>query len=405
MPSIHQIFTFHHFDREIIQLYSSHAIRSFTLALIYIFEPIYLFIYFNHSFSKTLLFYAAISLIYGLFVPFGAKIMAKLGLKKAMLWSVPFIFLYYLTLWQINVFFLLLFLAIILKVIYALFYWPAYHTDVARFSQRKTRGEQMSVATVVYSVASVAAPLLGGLIIFKFGFPVLFIIVLILLFVSVVPLLFSKEIHEVYTDSYKRAFKQILSKKARRDSIAFGAFGFDTGVSMFIWPIFMFILVINYELIGIITSGALFLSLLFALYIGELADVKRKKLLRIGSVITAIAWFLKTFVTTPFNAFLAHAAYRFAAVSSGIPFRAIMYDKASEDGKVLDRYIVFREMAHNLGRAIMFIALAIVFFFVPITKIYLVFPLAGVFALLFMLLAEKEKPLNDARGKEIYEKK
>ena len=46
----------------------------------------------------------------------------------------------------------------------------------------------------------------------------------------------------------------------------------------------------------------------------------------------------------------------------------------------------------------MFIALAIVFFFVPITKIYLVFPLAGVFALLFMLLAKKEK-------EEIYEKK
>jgi len=188
MPNIHQIFTFHHFDKEIVQLYSSHTIRRFTVALICIFEPIYLFIYFNHSFSKTLLFYAAISLIYGLFVPFGAKIMAKLGLKKAMLWSVPFLFLYYLALWQINVFFLLFFLVIILRVIYALFYWPAYHTDVARFSKRKTRGEQMSVATVVYSIVSVVAPFLGGLIIFKFGFPILFIIVLILLIVSAVPL-------------------------------------------------------------------------------------------------------------------------------------------------------------------------------------------------------------------------
>ena len=397
MPNIHQIFTFHHIDKEIVQLYSSHTIRRFTLALICIFEPIYLFIHFNHSFSKILLFYAAISLIYGLFVPFGAKIMAKLGLKKAMLWSVPFIFLYYLVLWQINSFFLLIFLAIILRVIYGLFYWPAYHTDVARFSKRKTRGEQMSVATIVYSIVSVIAPFLGGLIIFKFGFPVLFIIVLILLFVSAVPLLFSKEIREVYTDSYERAFKQILSKKARRDSIAFGAFGFDAGVSMFIWPIFMFVLVINYELMGIITSGALFLSLLFALYIGELADVKRKKLLRIGSIITAIAWFFKTFIRTPLDAFLAHTAYRFAVTSSGIPFQAIMYDKASEDGKVLDRYIVFREMAHNLGRAIMFIALAIIFFFVSVDKIYLVFPLAAVFALFFMLLAKGED--------NVYEKK
>jgi uncharacterized SAM-binding protein YcdF (DUF218 family) len=54
-------------------------------------------------------------------------------------------------------------------------------------------------------------------------------------------------------------------------------------------------------------------------------------------------------------------------------------------------------MAHNLGRAIMFIALAIIFFFIPVTKIYLIFPLAGVFALLFMLLAKGED--------NIYEKK
>ena len=390
MPNIQQIFTFHRFDKEIVELFSAHTIRRFALALIVIFEPIYLFIYFGNSLSKALLFYGAISLLYGLFVPFGAKIMAKIGLKKAMLWSVPFIFFYYLVLWQINLFFLFLFLAIILRFFSALFYWPAYHIDVARFSKRRIRGEQISVSMVVYNLASVAGPFLGGLIIFKFGFPILFIIVLILLLVSAVPLFFSKEIHEIYPDSYEKAFKQILSKRARRDSIAFAAFGFDQGVNMFIWPIFLFVLVINYEAMGLITSGALFLSLLFALYIGEVADVNRRKLLRIGSILTAIAWLFKTFVRTPFNAFLAHTAYHFAFTSSSIPFRTIMYDKASEDKRKLDQYIVFREMAHNLGRAFMFIILAIVFFFIPVTKIYLIFPLAAVFALLFMLLAKKQ---------------
>ena len=117
--------------------------------------------------------------------------------------------------------------------------------------------------------------------------------------------------------------------------------------------------------------------------------------MKIGSIITAIVWFFKTFVRTAFDAFLAHTAYRFAFTSSSIPFRAIMYDKASEDGRVLDRYIVFREMAHNLGRAFMFIILAIIFFFIPATKIYLIFPLAAVFALLFMLLSKKEIPQNE----------
>jgi MFS family permease len=393
MPNIGSIFTFHHFDKELSELYISHTIRRFALAMVIIFEPIYLFLYFDKSFSAVLLFFASIALLYGLFVPFGAKIMVKLGLKKAMLFSVPLLFLYYLVLWQIELFPFFFLLALALRVIYALFYWPAYHTDMARSSKKGLRGEQVGASLVVYNLASVIGPFIGGLLVFELGFPILFIVVLILLLVSVVPLFFSKEIHEVYTDSYKKAFRQIFSRKFYKESIAFAAFGFDQGVSFFIWPIFMFVLAINYESMGLITSGALFLSLIFTLYIGKLVDrLSRRRLLRIGSILTAAAWFFKTFIRTPLDAFLAHTIYRFAFTSSNVPYRAIMYDKASEDKRFIDRFIVFREMSHNLGRALIFIILAIVFFFVPVSKIYLIFPLAAIFALFFMLLGHENEP-------------
>lgn len=395
MPNIADFFRFHHFDRELSELYISHTLRRFALAMICIFEPIYLFLYFNKSFSAVLLYFAGIAGLYGFFVPFGAKIMVKLGLKKAMLFSIPFIFFYYLVLWQIELIFILPFLAVILKFFYALFYWPAYHTDVARFSKKEIRGEQIGASIVVYNLASVVAPFLGGLIIYKLGFPVLFIVVLILLLTSAVPLFFSKEIHEVYSDYYKRAFREIISKRVRRESIAFAAYGFDAGVSMFIWPVFMFVLAINYESMGLITSAALFLSLILTFYIGKTVDrLNRRKLLNIGSILTAIAWFFKVLIKTPLDAFLAHTIYRFAFVSSSVPFRAIMYDKASEDKKVMDRFIVFREMSHNLGRALIFIILAVIFFFVSVSKIYLVFPLAAVLSLFFMLLGHKEDELK-----------
>jgi len=323
--------------------------------------------------------------------------MVNLGLKRAMLFSVPFQFFYYLILWQIDLFFLLPFLAIILKFVYALFYWPAYHTDVARFSKKEFRGEQIGTSVVVYNLASVIAPFLGGLIIFKLGFSALFAMVLILLLISVIPLFFSGEIHEVYTDSYRKAFRQIFNKKFYKEAVAFAAYGFDDGVNMFVWPIFMLVLAINYESMGLITSGALFLSLIFAFYIGKLVDrLNRRKLLRIGSFLTAIAWLFKTFVRTPLDVFLAHSIYRFAFTSGNIPFRAIMYDRASENDRYLDRYIVFREMACSLGRALMFIILAVIFLFVSVSKIYLIFPLAAVFALLFVLLGQKENELKKA---------
>lgn len=389
MSNSQNIFVFHRFDKELTELYVSHTLRRFVLAMICIFEPVYLFLYFDRSFSKTLLFFAGIAGLYGLFVPFGAKIMVGLGLKKAMLWSIPFIFLYYLVLWQIELFFLFPLLAIALKFIYSLFYWPAYHTDLARFSKREIRGEQVGASTVIYNLASVAGPFIGGLVLYKLGFPVLFVVVLILLLVSAVPLFFSREVHEVYTDSYKKAFKEIFNNK---ESIAFGAFGFSAGVDMFVWPIFMFILAINYESMGLIVSGALALSLIFTLYIGKAVDrLSRKRMLKIGSILTAFAWFFKTFVRTSLDAFLAHTIYRFAFVACGVPFRAIMYDEASRDKRIMDRFIVFREMSHNLGRAAIFIILAIIFFYIPVSRIYFIFPLAAIFTLFFILLGHKDE--------------
>jgi len=391
MPNIAYIFRFHHFDKELSELYISHTIRRFAITMICIFEPVYLFLYFNKSFSAVLFYFAGIALLYGLFVPFGAKMMAKLGLKKAMLWSIPFIFLYYVVLWQIKLAPLLFIAAILLKFVYALFYWPAYHTDVARFSKKEFRGEQLSASMLVYNLASVAAPFIGGVIIFELGFSILFIIVLLLLLVSTIPLFFTEEIHEIYHDSYEKAFKQIFTKKFRNEALAFASYGFNAGVDMFIWPIFMFVLAINYESMGLITSGALFFSLIFALYIGKITDrLSRERLLKFGSILAAIAWFIKVFIKTPWDAFLAHTIYRFAFTSASIPFRAIMYDKASEDRIFLDRFIVFREMSHNLGRAAIFLILAVIFLFVSLPKIYLIFLLAAIFSLFFMLLGFKD---------------
>ncbi len=391
MPSSYNIFKFHHFDKELSQVYASHTIRRFGIAMVCIFEPIYVFLFFNKSFSKTLLYFAGCSLLYGILVPFGAKLMVKLGLKKAMLFSVPFQFLYYLTLWQFGVWKYLFIFAIVFRVLYSLFYWPAYHTDVARFSKREFRGQEISAGSVVHNLASVISPVLGGLIVYELGFPILFIIVLVLLSTSAIPLFFSSEIKEEYFDSYLKSFKQILSKKKYKDTLAFAGYGFDAGVNMFVWPVFMFILAINYEVMGLITSGALFLSLIFALYIGKLIDkLSRARLLKMGSLLTGISWLLKTLVRTPLDAFLADTIYRFCFVSCGIPFRAIMYDEASENRKTLDRYIVLREMAHNLGRGILFVILAIIFLFVAASQMYLIFPLAAIMTFLFNLLPDKK---------------
>lgn len=392
MPNItHRIFIFQKFDKELREIYISHAIRRFAVAMICIFEPIYLFLYFQKRIWPIFVYFGIVSLLYGLLVPLGAKLMTKIGLKKAMIWSVPIQFFYYLALWQISSSFFILLGAIILRILFAVFYWPAYHTDIARFSKKELRGEQIGISSIIYNLASVVGPIIGGFLVFKLGFSILFTIVLIILLLSIIPLLFSGEIHEVYYDSYKQAFQKIVSKRRIKDTLAFASFGIDVGISMFVWPVFLFILAINYETIGIVTSFSLFLNLIFIFCIGRIVDqADRKRLLSIGSTFTAFAWFLKSLVKGPLDAFLVYTFYRFASTSSDIPFRTIMYDEASRDPEGIDRFIVFREMSHNLGRAIIFFLLAVAFMFLPETKLYLTFLLAGGFALFFMLLGHRE---------------
>ena len=89
-------------NRELTELYASMAIRNFALSLIVIFEPIYLYLFFERSLPHTLIYFGLAALVTGLAAPFGAKIVARIGIKHTMLLSVPFIFIYYIGLWQIN---------------------------------------------------------------------------------------------------------------------------------------------------------------------------------------------------------------------------------------------------------------------------------------------------------------
>lgn len=371
--------------RETTQLYTSVAIRNFAVGLILIFEPIYLYLYFGQSLSKVLLFFAAIQGFYGLLAPFGAKLMAKVGLKHAMLFSIPFLFGYYLSLFFLEKMVWLIGLAIVLKVIALMFFWPAFHTDFVRFSQKDHRGLEVGRLNVAASSATILSPLVGGLVLAAFGYPVLFTVTLIVLLISALPLFMSAEIHEVYTDSYERAFLRLINRENWRKTLAFAAQGIEVHINIFIWPLFMFTLAIHYSSMGFLTSGALLIGLLFTLYIGRLTDrVDHHRLLKIGAVLKSLAWLIKSFVTTGFSAFLAHTLYRLSQITAGIPFWVIMYNQAADQGADADEFIIYREIASNLAIAFSLLILALVFAFTP--HLWIAFLLAAVFSLLLMLL-------------------
>ncbi len=374
--------------REINKFFASIAIRYFAIGMITIFEPIYIY-KITHSLSLTLLFFAAVYGLYGILSPLGGISITKIGIKKSMMISHPFFIGFYICLLFLKSSVLWLFLlAIILRAIGMLFFWPAFHTDFSKFSRQSEEGKEVGKLNFICTFPGILAPLFGGIIIERFGYSTVFIVILCLLITSAIPLFLSREVYQIYTDSYKETIERIRKKKNRYLNLSLIAESCETGINFFLWPLFLITLGISFENIGGLSSVALMVGAFFTLYMGKITDkIKPKRVLIVGSILTSGAWIGKYFVFDTISGFLAQSIYRLFRTSAQIPFQTIFYDKAKDHGSEMDEFIILREMIVNLSRSVLFLVFSGIFLFT--SKVNITFPFAAVFSLMFMLILKK----------------
>src|SRR5687767_521609 len=82
-------------SRQMKELYASTAIADLGIALIMVFEPIFLYSVLGFSMEEVLLFFAAVYAIYIVIIPLGAKVASRFGYEHAILFSIPFQVLYW----------------------------------------------------------------------------------------------------------------------------------------------------------------------------------------------------------------------------------------------------------------------------------------------------------------------
>jgi len=374
--------------QDISKLYIAVAIRNFALGMVMIFEPVYLYLYFDRSIPATLLFFAVIFGLYAFIAAWGGKIVAALGPAHSILVSFflylgYFVFLLFL---PISPFFLGA--VILLGALGMLFFWPAFHTDLTRFSSAGHRGEEVGWTAVMF-LPYVVSPLLGGIILTKLGYEGLFVSVLMVLLAAAVPLFSARRVKEEYEDGFLQAWKRVFSRTNIRETVGFAANGIEIAIASYIWPLYMFLLAVSVSIMGAITSAALVAASLFMLYAGKIADTEdRGWLLNVGAVWTAFSWFLKYFVHTPFDVFLAHIIYRTSRAAAGVPFQTFFYEKAARREREADEYIMYREIVINFSRFLFFGLFALILFLWPEFGLKSAFLAAALFSLAFMLLGK-----------------
>ncbi len=387
MPSGHfRSYIEHYFaphpSRQVRELFMSRAMLDFATGSVMLFEPIYLHAV-GFSIPQVLLFYGVLYVLYFLLLPLGGKICRRHGYEHTILFSSPFLIIYYLSFFAIPQSRIFIPVAIVALALQKILYWPGYHANFATWSDKVEQGREVSTMAVLAGLAATLAPAFGGVVIATWGFRAMFVIASVLILLSNVPLLRTPELYMPQAFSYAAAMRRIAAPEQRRKLVAFMGFGEEL-FALVAWPIFIAMVIPDYGSLGAVVSVAMLANVAATLYVGRVADDGGKgPVLRSGVLYTAASWAARVLVTGGFGVFLMDSFYRVAKNMVNVPLLALLYDDA-RGGQVMDE-VVFFEMALSLGKIAAAFAGAAIFAFLPMPWT-IVFFLAAGFTALFAVM-------------------
>ncbi len=365
---------------EIEHLYASTAIGNLAQAMITLFEPIFLYHVVGLSVTQVLLFMAVVYAFYIVFIPWGAKIASQHGYAHSIFYSIPLQILFWLALVGSQYSEWLLYLAPILFALQKTLFWPAWHATLARFADGRQVAREFSFMYAIMSLMQILGPLMGGFLATFLGSNAIFIIGSIIYACSAVPLLWTSEVFSTNSYRYKDTWELIKQYPAR--FIGYLGFGEEL-IVLTAWPIFLYILIQNYQDTGTLVTIATLAATGLALLTGMYSDGhSKRRILRIGNVHYLLSWLARVPVVTGLGALFADGFSRAAKSMVFVPLSAITYERA-ETTSILP-YVVGFEQVLSLGKFLAAVIGAIAF---ALTGSFIVlFIIAAVFTLFYFLI-------------------
>jgi MFS family permease len=280
------------------KIYFYQALISFVTSLVGIFASVYLY---SKGFSLVmiLIYSLGISIMYILCAPFVVSIINKIGMKYTLLLSSPFYFIHLLSLQYITthpIFFHTLWIS---QGIYVSLFWFTYRCEVINNGSRKSRGNEIGTLQIIATILTTIGPVIGGFFLEYLTYTKLLILATIFLIGSNIPLILSKDnkikkIKFKHRD-YLRLIKKTTNKKTKLTHICEAI---DLTLSVFIWPIILFIFLNNnFASLGLMYTTLSILTVIVLIYLKTYIDKhSKKKVLSITSKLLSLGWLTRTIV-------------------------------------------------------------------------------------------------------------
>lgn len=353
---------------------------NFGESLINIFVPIYLYTL-GFSVHKILFFYLLASMYFLILAYPVAKIVAKIGEKHAILVSTPFISVYYLGLIILENYAALFYILPLLLALRSVFFNYGYHLNFISHADRKNIGEELAFIGILTVVATVLAPYFGGLLA-SVNFKIVLVSSSVLLFFAKLPLLFSKDKHDILNISMKKLFFRTISNK--KNLLSFSGSAIEASIGKIIWPIYVLLIVGTVSRAGFIISFSMFISVLVFFFIGHATDHKNKiMLLRLGTLLYFFAWIGRIFVNSRISLFFLETYKNITEKLIEIPWNAHCYYLAKKNSHF--EFIVSREMAYNFA-IVLVLPLLVLVFWLNVYPFFFVFLIGAVSSLGYSLI-------------------
>ena len=349
-------------------LYASQLLYGAANSFVNLF--IYIFLYKELLFPLWLVItiYASQLLIYGLGLHSGFKFTLSFGVKKSFVFGTLLnaIAITFLLFAENNAWLIIPFM--IFNTLNWIFYEPASSIDNVLFTQTKSRARQDSIFCAIGLGMKALIPLISGFLIVYFGFFVPFICGIILSLLASIPILFSRDIHDVGNNySMKSNIEFFKLYKHKKEFIAYIADGFKAGNVELFWPIFIFIFIPSYITLGAITTLVTIISIILTLYLGQMIDKHgTTRILKMGTYGETTNWVLKSAlwtlsIVTSFHIIFVSITHRITEIMLGLTMSKEMLDHS--DTKNIVEFTYLRKMARQIGTVFPFLLFAIYTYF------------------------------------------
>ena len=365
----------HLFTRDLFEIYFLLTFRALGFSMIGIFLPLFLLNDLGFPLSRVISFFLVTSLSFAFGNYFGLSVVSRYGAKHAMVWSYFFLIVGIL---------MTTFLETVpgLYIVTALYqgfsmglFWMGFHIDVSLHSRKKIMGKQSGLISFASVLGAVVGPILGGLILYYFSFTALFIVASIVFFISILPLLFSKDLY-VKTDF---DFRSLFAREHFKYFLGYFAQGVRATAATVFWPIFIFMIFGSYVVLGSYgTLATLFVGVL-CYVIGEFSDQGKKSILmELSAPFEALIWIARIFVTSVGGVFAVGLLGGMSSSGIDVPLLAKTYGRTKKEKAAA--FLFFREVSIRVGEIS---TLLIVLALGSITSSFVVASISSLFYLLF----------------------